>query len=637
MQEALQFLRNKLFTLPQPVACALGRVCRNSGEQELVEFSVKAGEVLARYLAALALSSFCARDDEQNPVSLELETFTGPLSFGHFVSVLQVISRSSTTHPLKIYLKAGFGLGRPTETALENLLRIRNKHGHALEGLTVPKAKKIISIDQPLQSLVEAVKGSQGLLDHPLFLLEEQRFSKQVYTGRRLLLMGDSEPIPDKVELSTGLDEIGIAYLGVKGGVLRLPPFLIWDIVEARSSFGVYLLHKIGETKTDYVTVFDDEREESTSELLVRLTGGELQPMEKVFLKDGRDFFREWVQKKRALEQVAELSQGVIPWDSFDQATLKWYESRLKVSDSVKPQKLGRRITQQLLDGRDVINPDEVGQLLILFGTRGAVTKRVRRPLIDCRARSTGSMERWNERVEGSDNVIQSLKQAIEFFSRHLGIDGATIDGLTATIGSADYIAMREALVNLFVHQDYNDASAAGQIDIRDDRTIFHNAGCSLVTTESLVEGGKSTSRNPLIGRALRLIGFAELAGSGLYAVHSAWRKARRRPPKIDSDSKANTFTLTLDWRALEEQIDEFWMKKLGVKLSPQQAAVLSILVTPEPFTLEQIASASGMYLSDAKAVIDYLKLQALIVTTEDKFGLRSDLYELAANRDEAQ
>jgi predicted HTH transcriptional regulator len=217
-----------------------------------------------------------------------------------------------------------------------------------------------------------------------------------------------------------------------------------------------------------------------------------------------------------------------------------------------------------------------------------------------------------------------------------VGIDGATIDGLQATAGSADYIAMREALVNLFIHQDYTNAGVSGQVEIRKDRTIFHNAGMSLVNAEGLVGGGKSTARNSVIGRALRLIRFAELAGSGLYAVHKAWRKARRRPPKIESNAEANTFTLTLDWRPLAEKVDKFWKQKLGVRLSPEQAGILSLLATPEPFTLDQIASATGLYLGDAKAATDYLKLQGLITESDDKFALRQDLALLATNREKS-
>ena len=148
------------------------------------------------------------------------------------------------------------------------------------------------------------------------------------------------------------------------------------------------------------------------------------------------------------------------------------------------------------------------------------------------------------------------------------------------------------------------------------------------------MDGGKSTSRNSLISRALRLIGFAELAGSGLSALHRAWRDARRRPLIIESNAGANTFTLTLDWRPLKQTVDGFWKQKLGVKITPEQARIMSLLSNPESFTLDQIASATGLYLSDAKEAVAYLKLQMLVTQDDSGFRLRSDLGELAANRD---
>jgi len=44
------------------------------------------------------------------------------------------------------------------------------------------------------------------------------------------------------------------------------------------------------------------------------------------------------------------------------------------------------------------------------------------------------------------------------------------------------------------------------------------NAGASLVSETELT--GTSTARNPLIARALKPIGFAELGGSGLREVY---------------------------------------------------------------------------------------------------------------------
>ena len=57
---------------------------------------------------------------------------------------------------------------------------------------------------------------------------------------------------------------------------------------------------------------------------------------------------------------------------------------------------------------------------------------------------------RWDERVTSSGNVLDALRAAVDFFSRHVGVEGVTLDGLSATAGTGDYVAMREALAAHF-------------------------------------------------------------------------------------------------------------------------------------------------------------------------------------------
>lgn len=196
-------------------------------------------------------------------------------------------------------------------------------------------------------------------------------------------------------------------------------------------------------------------------------------------------------------------------------------------------------------------------------------------------------------------------------------MEETTIDGLRATAGSADYIAMREALVNLFIHQDYSDQRSVAQIEIRPERAMFFNAGKSLVSTTSLAEGGKSQSRNPLVGRALRLIGFAELAGSGLRAIYSAWAGAKRRPPAYESNSSANNFTLTLDWRPMPEIADAFWKQRLGVSISPQESSALILAAEPGGVTIERIAAAQSLLIDEAQSLVRRLIKEGLVVESK--------------------
>lgn len=188
---------------------------------------------------------------------------------------------------------------------------------------------------------------------------------------------------------------------------------------------------------------------------------------------------------------------------------------------------------------------------------------------------------------------------------------------------------MREALVNLFMHQDYGDPSAAAQVELWTERATFFNTGFSLVATERLVEGGKSQARNPLIARGLRLIGFAELAGSGIRVLQTAWRDARRRPPRFESDREANTFTVTLDWHLVSDTYDAVWQRRLGVRLTAEQAQILNLSLDTEGMTVEEAASGTGLTIDDTREALHYLQLQVLLDERQGRFYVREHLKEL--------
>lgn len=637
MDPIIEEFRLQLVTAPQPVALALGRICRVNEKKDLIEAALKAGEVLARYTAALAVASICARDDSAAPLPTGLETFRGNLSFGHFLSVLKTIQASPLEHPLKKRIELARALDTDGELPFDALVGLRNELGHALSTLSEARAEQILERNRPVENLAAALKACQALLDLPLFLLEEQRMVKRVVHGRRLLLMGEAEPTPDFIDLNSALGENDRELLvALRTGALRLPPFLLWDIVEARESYGLYLLHSAEGKKLKYTTVHNDKIERTPpAAVFEALLNGSHRPLEPVDLIDGGDLFSEWLGMKRLRRAAAQPNIGPIPWSDLDDKTLKWYEAKLKGDSKQEGQdkQSGQLMVKRLLDGRTILSNDEIRQVVLLFGKEKAVSTLVKRALVDCRARKHDSDERWDEREESSRNVLESLRMAVEFFGRHVAIEGATLDGLQGTTGSADYIAMREALVNLFVHQDYTHPGIPGQVEIRDDRTIFYNAGASLVSQEGLLDGGKSTSRNAVVSRALKLIGFAELSGSGLYAVHKLWRKTHGIAPKIDSDKKANTFSLTFEWLLTPEDVDSFWKEKLGVTLSSRQAAMIGQLAKEGPLTLEQLMSANDLDPEAAGAALKYLAIQGFVSEQDEKFVLRQDIVDLASKR----
>ncbi len=451
---------------------------------------------------------------------------------------------------------------------------------------------------------------------------------KRVLVGRRLLLMGESaDPPPEEIELSQALGDDRVPYVAMGECVLRLPPSLIWDLVEERGNYRLLFLDSVADDSVRYRTIEANEKTagQDVVDVLNALTGGLLTSSEMITLADGRHLAREWGERRRQIEEAGLRGEGRVDWKHMDKQTLSWFAARLGDSENAPIDV----IVDKLLDGRTSVGSDEVRQLILLFGSSESMRRELGRDVIDLRAvRSQG--ERWHERqLIERDNLIQALKKAVEFFSRHVSADGVTIDALASTTGPADYIAIREALVNQLVHQDYKDQSAPAQVEIRPDAAILFNTGFSLIAEEQLVEGGKSQSRNPLVARALRLIGFAELAGSGIRALQHAWRQAQRRPPRFDSDRKANTFTLTLDWRQVPDLFDERWSARIGVKLTPDQATVLNAMAGSSGFTVEEAASATGLRLDEARATLEYLVRQVLAVEHEGLFHIHDHLREL--------
>ncbi len=469
---------------PQPIAYSYGRVLRARSEIERLDQILRCAEVVTRYVAAVCIASFAAREDKTVPVPTAIQDFEGNLSFGHFLSVVQAVVKLNDKHPLLFTLSQCFrGKNNLSLPNLITLLNIRNGLGHDLQGLHSGHVKSILVEQQPQQLLEEVLETIESLCKLPLFLVEKQFPRKRVFFIRRLMLMGTGEPTETAV--SDFFSDDRLLYIGARDGALSLHPMVLWDLEIHRGTKGLYVIHRIHDT-LEYRSLIQQEQPYNPPQvaLMLRLTKGNLVPIEEVMLDDGR----------------GEATQ------------------------------------------------DEARQLLLLLGKAQEVKRLLRREIIDLRARLSEETSRWDERQEISANALVALRQALAFISKHHPVlKTANLEDLQPTTGSTDYIAVREALVNLIIHQDYEDQRTVAQIELEPERTIMANAGYSLASNEELRDGGTSTARNPLIARALKLIGFAELGGSGLRETYRVWRQANRRPVLVYSDKESNRFRLTLD------------------------------------------------------------------------------------------
>jgi hypothetical protein len=622
---------------PMPVAIACGRVLRSRNASGGVDACLKAAEVLTRYISAVALASYNSID--KTLVIQPLAQLEGNLAFGVFLSVIQQVARLSSDHPVAQLLAQGFKYkkrGRqnvtgPTDSALVALLELRNELGHDLRNLDEARALSIVRDRSPVDILVAALTGSGEILKLPLFVIEDQQYSRECINGSRLMLMGESaDPIPERIQIQSvpgGFASTHTPYIAVGDLAISLPPSVLWDIDQQSQRYSIFFIDGIQPHSLRYKTIEGNDHPSpphAVSEFISLVSGESRQEPDKITLLNGFSLSREWRERRQHIEESTLRQEGRIDWTSYDAETIKWFALLIKSSvddpsDAIK---------DILLEGRDTFEEHEIRQLNLLFGNSKLVRSEVRRDIADLRFidEATGRPTR-RELIE-TDNLLITLKKAVGFLARELDLDGLEAEGLATTEGTFDYIALREVLVNQIVHQDYKDQSAAAQVEIYDDRVSVFNTGHSLMNPDQLFEGGKSQSRNPLIARALRLAGFAEISGSGIRALQRACQIARRPVPVIKSDPKANTFTLIIDWSERGDEKDAYWHTLLGISISPAQAEVLNVIALNPSVTISAIEAQTGLDIESIASALDFLELQVLVTSDDSNYRLSDHLRE---------
>lgn len=630
-------LRRGSLIYPTPVAIACGRVLRARTAAERVNACLKAAEVLTRYLAAVAVASFASRNDD---AEAKLSELSGNLSFGDFLTTIQEIVAARGQHPAQQPLRYAFRLSKKekgsgaTIDALRRLLPLRNRLGHELAALDETRAAIVETDDRPRDALVEALVGAEALLALPLFVVEQQEWVKKdgVFVLRRLLLMGESfDPPPTLavVQRDSSIENLRVPYVAIGESCVQLPPWILWGVDEQRKNLSLLFLDGVEDGKVVYCTIDGTKQDGGAphANALRDFFGGAVgRPFDSVLLVDGRHLAQEWADIRERIEESGRRQDGTVDWGTFDATTVQWYAQRLD-RDASDPQAL---IRERLLDGRYQVEPDELRQLTLLFGRPADVRSRLQRDVLDLRVIDRLSMRPVKDKRDTveSANLIEALKRAVRFFAEHTGMKDADPEDLSRTEGTIDYLTLREIFVNQTIHQDYADSTAAAQISLWPDKVTVFNTGYSLVPTERLLDGDRSQSRNPLIARALRLIGFAEISGSGIRAVHLACQKARRPAPVFESSREANTFALTLS--TVEEKVmpDAYWKELVGIHLSEQQAQVLNAIAEAPSTTIPVIESTTGLDAGDIAEVIDFLVFQRVVEQDDANFRLAQHLRE---------
>ena len=119
------------------------------------------------------------------------------------------------------------------------------------------------------------------------------------------------------------------------------------------------------------------------------------------------------------------------------------------------------------------------------------------------------------------------------------------LEGIQRIDDTPQHKAVREALVNLIIHSDYQTEGTLKVIKKADGFT-FTNPGILKLPKSEIYKGGNSKPRNPRMQTMLRFVGFGDNAGSGFPAILAAWATEGWPEPELSEDTILNQVTLTM-------------------------------------------------------------------------------------------
>lgn len=339
-----------------------------------------------------------------------------------------------------------------------------------------------------------------------------------------------------------------------------------------------------------------------------------------------------------------------IPVDQcFDEATVKWYQAQfarrnpehVEITDPI----------EFLLNWNFLIERD--GQILptragiLLFGIGRYVRQILPRPVLDYQRidrpfEQWSANERWHDRYVFEENIFQTWQGLVARYMRiaehPFSLDPAT---LRRNDDPPDYVAFREAAINLLVHQDYGDHGRKASIKLFTDRTVFWNPGDAFATEAELLDPTEKEVRNPAIVKAFRRIGLSDQAGTGIRAIFRNWHELGRTPPQLKNDKARKEFELVLINKPLVTDGMLRFRQTLGTNLTPEQADALALALSlpeGEPLTLTAIRSLGISTTQQARLVADHLVRQQLFDQLSDtQFQVRETIRQRFAREVEAQ
>lgn len=307
----------------------------------------------------------------------------------------------------------------------------------------------------------------------------------------------------------------------------------------------------------------------------------------------------------------------------FDTESLAWYRRKFDEKNPGDDSE-GMTDTEFLHHWGLVIEKD--GRLrpnraaILLFGTDAIVRQFLPRPILDAQwlairfGDALPDESRWKDRVVVEVNLIKAWQRLVQKFIEHSQLPFQIDPGsLRRDDLPPDYLAFREAAINLLIHQDFADHNRKALIQFYRDRTVLTNPGDLFAEQDELLEPVEKTVRNPRIVATFRRIGLSDQAGTGFRTMYRACDRLGWVPPIVENDKARKVFGLHLPKEKLLSEEQLLFQANLGAHLSDNEAKAFAVLCRRGELRVRDVRAVTGLSTADSQSVIDRLIVEVLV------------------------
>ena len=145
------------------------------------------------------------------------------------------------------------------------------------------------------------------------------------------------------------------------------------------------------------------------------------------------------------------------------------------------------------------------------------------------------TMDIFIDKKEYQSDIFSNLENTQNFILNHINLKGE-IKALQRTdTYEIPLVALREALINAFIHRDYTNSGRDIKVGVYDDIVNIVSPGAfpSTITKED-IENGRSETRNKVLANIFKELDLIEKWGTGIKRMRSACKEANIKEPIIE-------------------------------------------------------------------------------------------------------